>query len=204
MTPHGPPAGRIGGILRRMGFDRNPLRRGTDRIQAILRAVLLVVFVLGGPVATACVSHGVYAAGLRTGRAQAAAWHRVPALVLHVSLIAAAWRHPPRPSGPATLSVRWAAPDRSSRTGEIGYGRHAVVGGTVTVWIDASGRLTHSPLTHADVVDHVVGAAVVTPLVLALVLCAAGWAASRVLDRRRLARWDAEWLAVEPRWTKKR
>src|SRR5216684_1118344 len=38
---YGPRAGRIGRSLRRTGFDRNPMRRGTDRVQAMLRAGLL-------------------------------------------------------------------------------------------------------------------------------------------------------------------
>jgi hypothetical protein len=204
MSPYGPCAGWIRRILRRMGFDRNQMRRSSDRVEAMLRAGLLAVFVLGGPIATVYVGHGVYAAGLRTGRAQAAAWQRVPALVLHVKLVATAWRHPPGPGGPATLSVRWTAPDGSARTGKIGSGVDARVGGMVTVWIDASGRLAHARLTHADVVDHVIGAAVATPVVLAVLLCVVGWAASRVLDRHRLARWEADWLAVEPQWTRRR
>jgi hypothetical protein len=187
-----------------MGFDRNPMRRGSDRIQAILRAVLLAVFVLGGPAATAAFWHGVYVAGVRTGRAQAAAWHRVPAVVLHVTFIATAWRHPLPAGGPARLLVRWATPAGPSRTGETGYGGAAAPGRVVTVWVDASGRLAHPPLTHADVVDHVIGAAIATPAALALVLWVAGWAVSRALDRRRLARWEADWLAVEPVWTKNR
>jgi hypothetical protein len=68
MNPHRPTAGWIGRTLRCTGFDRNPMRRAGDRVQAILRAVLLAVFVIGGPVATAHVSHEVYAAGLQTGR----------------------------------------------------------------------------------------------------------------------------------------
>jgi len=79
-----------------------------------------------------------------------------------------------------------------------------VAGSIVTVWIDASGRPAHAPLTHADVVARVIGAAITTPVVLALLLCSVGWAASRVLDRHRLALWEADWLAVEPRWTKRR
>ena len=83
-------------------------------------------------------------------------------------------------------------PDGWSPTGEMASGGHAVAGSVVTVWIDASGRLALSPLTHADLVARVIGAAVLTPVVLALVLCMAGWAASRALDRHRLARWERD------------
>jgi hypothetical protein len=187
-----------------MGFDRNPMRRGTDRIQAIVRAVLLAVFVLGGPAVTAYVGHEVSAAGLRAGRAQAAAWHRAPAVVLHVTQIATVWRHAPAAGGPSLLSVRWTTPEGWPRTGQIASGGHAAAGSIVMVWIDASSRLAHAPLTHADVVARVIGAAIITPVVLALVLWVASWVVSRVLDRHRLACWEAGWLMVEPRWTKRR
>jgi hypothetical protein len=187
-----------------MGFDRNEMRRSTDRIQAILRAFLLAVFLVGGPVAAVWVCHGVDVAGLRAGRAQAAAWHRVPAVVLHVTVIAAVWRHPAETGGPARLSVRWTAPDGSLRTGEIGSGLDAEPGGIVTVWTNASGQLGHAPLTHADIVDHVIGAAVATPLALALLLCVIWRATSLAFDRHRLARWEADWLAVEPQWSRRR
>ena len=86
MNPSQPEGGRIGRTLRRMGFDRNSMRRRSDRIQAILRAVLLAVFVIGAPLASTYVSHQVYLAGLRTARAQTAALHRLPAVVLHVKI----------------------------------------------------------------------------------------------------------------------
>jgi hypothetical protein len=203
MNPHRPRAGWIGRTLRRTGFDRNPMRRGSDYSQAILRAVLVAVFVIGGPVITAYVGHEVYIAGLQTGRAQAAAWRRVPARVLHVTWVVAGWRHPP-PVGPAALRVRWTAPSGSSRTGQVTSTSHAVAGSTVTVWIDASGRLTHPPLTRTASTDRAIGAAIATPAVLALMLYVAGRVTSLVLDRRRLARWAADWLVVEPQWTKKR
>ena len=74
----------------------------------------------------------------------------------------------------------------------------------MTVWIDKAGRLTVPPISRADIVYHVIGAAAVTAAALILLLSAVSWAASLVLDRYRLARWEADWLAVEPQWTKRR
>ena len=67
---------------RRLGFDHNPMRRGSDRFQAVMRAGLLVLFFAGAPAAAVQVGHGVYVSGLRAGQAQTAAWHRVPAVIL--------------------------------------------------------------------------------------------------------------------------
>jgi hypothetical protein len=201
MSPYGRGAGRLGRFLRRAQHDRNPLRRRLDRVQAVLRAGLLAVFVIGGPIATACVSHEAYVAGLRAEQAQTAMSHRVPAIVLHtVSAEAAAWRHPAQP---AVLLVEWLAPGGQLRTGKIMHSTSLAPDSTVTVWVGAHGRLTRAPLTHADVVVHVIGAAILTPLLLALALCTVGGAASLVLDRRRLAAWEADWLVVEPQWTRR-
>jgi hypothetical protein len=49
--------------------DRNPMRRGSDRIQAVLRAVLLVVFLAGAPAAALAASDAIYVSGLRAGQA---------------------------------------------------------------------------------------------------------------------------------------
>ncbi len=179
------------------------MRRTTDRIQALLRAVLLALLVVGGPIATTYAGHAAYISGLRSGHSQAAAWHRIPALILHVKPIATLWQNPVG-IGPATLSVRWATPQGPPRTGEITGRTDAVPGSTMTVWIDNAGRLTAPPLSRANVLDLVIDAVAVTAAALILLLSALSWAAWLVLDRYRLARWEADWLAVEPQWTKRR
>jgi len=40
--------------------------------------------------------------------------------------------------------------------------------------------------------------------ILAIAVAAAGWLARRVLDRRRMAAWGADWLATGPRWSPRR
>lgn len=72
------------------------------------------------------------------------------------------------------------------------------------VWTGEAGRLTGPPLSHAGVVEHVVDAVVAAPAALALLLLTAGWVTARVLDRRRLAGWEADWRVVEPQWTGRR
>jgi hypothetical protein len=179
------------------------MRRATDRIQALLRAVLLGSLVIGGPIATTYAGHAAYVSAVRSGQAQTAAWHRVPALILHVKPIATL-RQSPVAIGPATLSVRWTTPQGPPRTGEISGRTDAAAGSMMTVWIDKTGRLTTPPLSRADIVDHAIDAVAVTAAALILLLSAVSWMASLVLDRCRLARWEADWLAVEPQWTKRR
>jgi len=42
---------RLAQAARWLGFDRNPLRRGTDRVEAFLRLVLIILLAAGIPAA---------------------------------------------------------------------------------------------------------------------------------------------------------
>lgn len=203
MRLRGPPPRWIIVALRRLGWDHNSIRRTTDRIQALLRAVLLATLVIGCPIATICVGHAAYASAARTARAEAVAWHRVPALILRVGPVATLWQRPDT-TGPATLSVRWTTPQGASRTGQIAGRADAAPGSLTAVWIDKMGQLTARPLSHTDVWERAIEAVAVTAATLILLLSAISWAASTVLDHQRLARWEADWLAVEPQWTNRR
>ena len=85
--------------------------------------------------------------------------------------------------------------------GSGGRRAYATLGSLTAVWIDKAGRLTAPPLSRTDVVDRVMEVVAVIAAALVLLLSAISWAASLVMDRYRLARWEAEWLAVEPQWT---
>jgi hypothetical protein len=202
MRDDGPRQGWLWSLLRRIGFDRNPLRRGTDWIQAVTRVGLLVVFLVCAPLATLSVSRGIFASGLRAGQAQASAWHPVSAVVLPVTPEMAGWS---RSLGPfALLTVRWANPGGTVQTGKIIVAAKAAAGSTMTVWINGKGRLAHPPVSRAEVSSEVLSAALATPVAVALLLAAMGRLVSLLLDKHRLARWEADWSAVEPRWTHRR
>jgi hypothetical protein len=49
-----------------------------------------------------------------------------------------------------------------------------------------------------------VAAGLSAPVLLALLLMLAGWIVRITLNRRRLADWENEWNAVEPRWRSSR
>jgi hypothetical protein len=55
-----------------------------------------------------------------------------------------------------------------------------------------------------EVSSEVMCAAIATLVGLALLLAAVDGVVSLVLDKHRLARWEADWSAVEPRWTGRR
>src|ERR1700722_2059355 len=110
--------GRAGGLTRlarALGLDRNPLRRATDRAEAWIRAGLLGVFLIAGPIAALDAGHWAYHAGSAAARGPAAPAHRV--------------RLPAAPQAPAIAGLlrggpggrpgaRAAGTGASARTGE--------------------------------------------------------------------------------------
>ena len=125
------------------------MRRGSDRLQAVIRAGLLAAFLAGAPVAAFYAGHGVYASGLRTAQAQAAC-HRVPAAIVAVTPVSTGWG--PRAGPPrGLLSVRWAAPGGPWRTGEAVRPKKAETGTTTVVCIGRDGGLAGPPLARDQV-----------------------------------------------------
>jgi hypothetical protein len=80
----------------------------------------------------------------------------------------------------------------------------APTGSTVLVWVNQAGQLADSPLQHNQVTGRAVMARVLAVAGLAVSLIIVGLGGRWALDRRRLAAWDAEWLATEPRWSSRR
>ena len=69
--------------------------------------------------------------------------------------------------------------------------------------MDPAGSPTGFPLTHRLIVANEAIAAVTAPMALGFVLLCLAWAGRWMLDRRRLAAWEAAWAAVGPHWAKR-
>jgi hypothetical protein len=191
---------RLARCARLLGFDRNPLRRRTDRIEAVIRLATLVLLLGAVPMATLAVGGEADHLALGQARAQQAADHEVTAVLLEQ---APATEVPdPYTSVQMTLVLaRWQPPGQSSRTGQILAPVGARAGSTVRVWIDASGAVTGPPPDHRVIAGDVCVAALVTFLVTSMLVLGSSALARRALDRRRLSAWDAEWRVTGPRWS---
>lgn len=189
---------RMSRLWRELRPDRNPLRRACDRAEAALLAALLAVFLVAVSLAAVIAGGRAYGAGLRAERAEQAARHPVPAVLLAAARERRHEGYRPR------VQARWTAPDGTPRSGRIIVPPGTPAGRTVSLWVDASGQPAGEPLEAADVI----GRAIVTALFVAVIAAVAAgsallWAAALarwVLFRRRLAAWEAEWRAVGPRW----
>jgi len=178
--------------------DGNPLRRTTDRLETAVLAVLVITFLAAAPfVAQACGAAAREAAH-QEQLAQEASLRQVPALVIKNASSAQATV--------STLStpkaqVRWTAPDGHARTGETPVPTGTRAGATVPVWVTNSGQLASPPLLDSQVAGTADLAATGGVALLGFVIVNVGLATRRVLNKRRMAAWEAEWRAVGPRWT---
>ena len=194
------PGRRLARLARWLGFDRNPLRRGTDRIEAALRLVMMIMLVTAVPAAAVLAGQQADHVALNQAHAQQATDHLVNAVLLQQA--PATGTPDPYTSVQTTwVLARWQPPGQPPRTGEVLALAGARKGSTVQTWIAPSGAVTAPPLDHRDIAGDVCIAVVATCLVSWLVLLAAGGLARRALDRRRLNAWDAEWRASGPTWS---
>ena len=185
----------LGRMLRGRRPDRNPLRRGSDRAETAMFGVLLAAFLVGAPFAAHVAGSWTYATSIREAHAQQAAFRQVPATLLEG---AASWSIG---EGGAEAQARWTAPDGQARTGQVFVPSGVPAGSTVLVWTNHAGQLADPPLQHSQVTGRADMARVLAVAALAVMVLIVGLTGRWTLDRRRLAAWDAEWLATGPRWS---
>jgi hypothetical protein len=194
---------RLVRLTRRLALDRNPLRRRIDRTETWIMIGLLALFVAGVPLSWLGVGRWMQQSGLREQRAQQS-WHQVPALVVKGDREAPdLFRLPLNAS--AQVLARWQGPGGRSQVGEITVAAPgAQTGARVPVWVDRSGQVTGPPLADSQLTRRVIGAQVLAQVILAVLLLILAGLARWQLNRRRLARWEAEWATTGPRWTRHR
>ena len=184
-------------LARRLGLDGNPLRRRIDKIAAGLAALLMAVFLISAPMLS-------MAAARWTGHAAATAqraarfWSQVPAVLLRGAPLTAGSEF-----GPSWVPARWTAPDGHERAGTIPISTRMAAGRTVRLWVDAAGSPTGPPPRYGALVASEALTAAVATVALGIVLLWLAWAARWLVDRRRLAAWEAAWAAVGPQWTRR-
>lgn len=172
----------------------NPLRRTSDRFESWFRGLLMLVLVLGLPVAALSAGLTAYESSMRTVQAQSAQRQEVTArLTSNVKGVTMDGKQP--------AQVRWTDDNGTVRTGTTLAKSGTPKGATVRVWVDRDGDLTTPPMSelNAATTGWFVGG-------MAAIGVGAGFFAARagmrhVLDRRRYAQWDAEWDVVEPLWS---
>jgi hypothetical protein len=178
--------------------DHNPLRRPVDRLEGLVALALLAVFLIATPLLALGVGRWSWDGGVATAHAERAAWHQVSAVVL---------KGVPRPQDNpygavylAQVPVRWSAAG-TSHTGQVTTEAGVRTGATVSVWTGPSGQLTNPPLARPQIAHQAFFAGLLAVLGFSLLLGVSALVIRRMLQRRRMAAWDAEWRATGPMWS---
>jgi len=180
--------------------DRNPLRRACDRVETFLLAGLFVAAVVAAPFAAQAASHAAYAGATRVQQAQQAARHQVPAVLTQDagstvggylgSLI--------------PVQATWTSATGVKHAGQIMATAGSAKGSTIIVWTDAAGNVTNPPLRPSQVSGRGYMAALGAVVGVGVVYLCATVIVRRVLNRRRMAAWTADWAVTARAWNRQR
>jgi hypothetical protein len=190
------------GWLRRFTLGSGPLKRRSDRVQALAR-VVVAVSLLAAPALAGVATDTTRASLEARATEQEAHRHRTDAVLLEE---APAARHATdgdgRDGAPRTVPApaAWTGPDGGTREGQVPALPGSPPGTAVPVWVDDDGALAQPPLDRAGI-----GSSAGTMGLLALVAVPLGtWTCYVVLccalDAGLDRRWTEGWAAVEPVW----
>jgi hypothetical protein len=183
-------------LATRLGLDGNSLRRRTDRIAAYGTVGLLVVLLVAGPILAIFAGHWAYRWSM-SQRQDQRSWREATAVLLQKA-----------PVDPGSFDAsgswtpaRWTPPGEHARDGMIPVAAGTPAGSRIQIWLDRSGQWAGPPLSQ-QIVVRVTTAVTGTIILLATVLGAVASVGQWLLDRRRIAGWEADWNCVGPQWTK--
>lgn len=191
----------LGRVIRGIRPDRNPLRRKSDRAETFILAGSLAVAIAAAPFAAGVAGEAGHAAALRAERGELASSHEVKAVLLQSAPDAAAG-YPLGSEFP--VQARWSPPGGRDLTGQLMVPAGTPKGTAIDVWVDSAGRLTGPPLQPSQVAAQADLASAGAIAGIALLYLCEAVVVRRVLVRRRLAAWDAEWAVTEPAWNRQR
>jgi hypothetical protein len=183
---------RLGRLL---GLGRNPLRRRLDILESRLLAGLAAALMIGAPLLGIMAGQLAHQASLREEQAQQG-WRQVPATLLQSA---------PREATVFVSSLAqalWKVPGGTERVGKIPAPAKAQRGSIVPIWISRQGALASQPLSEWQATSWAWTAGVLAGLGLALALGLLALLIHLIVNRRRLAAWEADWAATGPRWSR--
>ena len=184
---------------RRLGFDHNPLRRRWDLIDGWLLPAAIAAFLLLGPLAATVAGLWAHADNMTIQRADKS-WHQVSAVLLE-PVPGPLFSDNGANSWLVWSPARWVSGGRA-RIGDVPAPAGASAGSTVKAWLNGAGKAQAPPLTAAGARNRILIAALYALACLTALLTVAALVTRWVLDRRRIASWEAGWLSVEPQWSR--
>ncbi|MBW8480728.1 Rv1733c family protein [Actinomadura parmotrematis] len=180
-------------LWRRLGLERNPLRRRIDRLQrGFALALLALLAALAVPAALWC-GGGAYQGGTRAERAERASRTQVTATVVASGGVGVAgdrYIH-------ETVQAEWPGPGGETRVGPLPTWKNARPGSREPIWVDAAGRPAPPPRRHSRTVTDAVYAGAGGALAAGAPVLAAYLLVRRRCDRHRADLWEAAWARMD-------
>ncbi|MEV6418290.1 hypothetical protein [Streptomyces sp. NPDC051662] len=176
----------------------NPLCRPADRLRVFVHMLLIVVLIIGLPLAGWGAGTLTYDHYQGITHAQNLEKHQVTA---HLTANASRLAPGAVPGGAVgSAPVTWT--DGSGKhTGRTVVIEGQKKGAAIRVWVDRSDRITLPPENSSVGLTSGVTAGIVAASTAAVLVSGAAVGFHRSLDRRLDARWEKEWAEVEPKWS---
>jgi hypothetical protein len=189
--------------LRRFLLGSGPLKRRSDRLEAVGRFVVVVSFLAAPPLAVAAMT--ATTAHLQTVAAvQAAERSRAHAVLVQDAPLPSPAEASTAANGfavtPVRAHARWTVPGGTRRDGTVLVDPGTPAGKELTVWVDREGDITEAPLDGAGVAASAASMAALPLVGLPLLAWTCHGCFCFVLNVRRERRWAQDWAAVEPQW----
>ena len=178
--------------------DRNPLRRGIDRLETCLLAGLFLAMAVVTPFAAPLAGHASYLSALHARQQQLADRHQVRAVLTQGA----------GPVNGYSLSAfvltpaNWTSFSGVSRSGEVPAAPGSSNGTAVTIWTDSDGYLDSPPLALSEVASQADAATIGVIVASGVVYIVAAAAIRQLFNRRRMAAWDSDWVITAPTWNR--
>ncbi|MFE4369611.1 hypothetical protein ACFRMN_15515 [Streptomyces sp. NPDC056835] len=188
---------------RRAGHPRaarkdNPLRRPADRLRLFVNVLLIVVLIIGLPLAGWGAGTLTYDHYQGITHSQNLGKHQVTA---HLTANASRLVPGSVPGGAVgSAPVSW-TDGSGTHTGRTVVVEGQKKGAPIRVWVDRADRITLPPENSSVGLTSGVTAGIVAASTAAVVVSGAAVGFHRSLDRRLDARWEKEWAEVEPKWS---
>jgi hypothetical protein len=193
-------SGAIRRGVRLFGLGSGPLTRGSDRIQALARLLLLTAVLTSIPVAVT-LSVATYGK-VRQQETAAARGTRLATATLMLDAMVPRDRGATDEGAPQSL-VTWATSTGGHRRALVTVPSGATAGSSVRIWIDPRGAVSTTPPETQDPAAQALGVGLLTVLGGPSVALAVYLLFCILLDRRRLREWASGWAVVEPVWSRK-
>jgi len=159
----------------------------------------LVVLAAAAPFLVHAASHSSYDQALQIRDQQLQTRHEVPAVLTVDAAQSAGFS---LTTGVLTAAT-WTSAAGVQRAGEVPASPGAVKGQHIRVWTDDStGYLDGPPLTMSEAAGQADAAMIGAVVGIGVAYAAGAGVIMYVLNRRRMAAWEADWLTTGPAWNR--